>query len=103
MSVLLEFSIYPLDKGESVSKYVVQSLEIIAKSGLNYRLGPMGTVLEGNWDEVMIVVKKCYERMKQDCNRIACHISIDYRNEREAGLTSKIDSVKKRTGIELKT
>ena len=64
--VLLEFSMSPLGKGESVSKYVARSLDIIDKSGVAYRLNPMGTVLEGEWDEVMAVVKKCYLRMRKD-------------------------------------
>jgi uncharacterized protein (TIGR00106 family) len=77
--VLLEFSMSPLGKGESVSKYVSRSLDIIDKSGVAYRLNPMGTVLEGEWDEVFAVVRKCYERMKKDCNRISCSIKVDYR------------------------
>ena len=50
--VLLEFSMSPMDKGESVSKYVSRSLNIVDESGVDYRLNPMGTVLEGEWDEV---------------------------------------------------
>ena len=57
--VLLEFSMSPMDKGESVSDYVSRSLEIVSGSGVDYRLNPMGTVLEGEWEEVMSVVKKC--------------------------------------------
>lgn len=70
--VLLEFSMSPLGKGESVSAYVSRSLEIIDRSGVEYRLNPMGTVLEGEWDEVFHVVRQCYEQMKQDCNRPLC-------------------------------
>ena len=93
MSVLLEFSMTPLDKGESVSQYVSRSLDIIDKSGIPYKLGPMGTVLEGEWHEVMDVVEKCYSRMNEDCNRISCSIKIDYRKNRTNGLTSKIKSL----------
>ncbi|MEE8259552.1 MAG: thiamine-binding protein, partial [Nitrospinaceae bacterium] len=45
--ILLEFSMSPMDKGESVSPYVSRSLDIISNSGVPYRLGPMGTCLEG--------------------------------------------------------
>ena len=45
--VLLEFSMSPLGKGESVSKYVARSLDIIDRSGVAYQLNPMGTVPEG--------------------------------------------------------
>ncbi len=55
--VLLEFSMSPLGKGESVGKYVSRSLEIIDASRVDYRLNPMGTVLEGSWDEVFGVVR----------------------------------------------
>lgn len=60
--VLLEFSMSPLGKGESVGEYVARSLEIIDQSGLDYRLHAMGTVVEGEWDEVFAVVKRCFER-----------------------------------------
>ena len=94
--VLLEFSMSPLGKGESVSKYVSRSLDIIDKSGLPYRLNPMGTVLEGEWDEVFAVVRKCYERMKKDCNRISCSIKVDARKGHSGRLVSKVTSVEKK-------
>jgi uncharacterized protein (TIGR00106 family) len=93
--VLVEFSMSPLGKGESVSKYVSRSLDIIDKSGVPYRLNPMGTVLEGEWDEVFAVVRKCYERMKKDCNRISCSIKVDYRKGHSGRLVSKVVSVEK--------
>ena len=93
--VLLEFSMSPLGKGESVSKFVSRSLDIIDKSGVSYRLNPMGTVLEGEWDEVFAVVRQCYERMKKDCNRISCSIKVDYRKGHSGRLVSKVASVEK--------
>ena len=93
--VLLEFSMSPLGKGESVSKYVSRSLDIIDKSGVPYRLNPMGTVLEGEWEEVFFVVRKCYERMSKDCNRISCSIKVDYRKGHSGRLVSKVASVEK--------
>ena len=74
--VLLEFSMSPMDKGESVSAQVSRSLKIIDDSGVPYRLNPMGTVLEGEFDEVIGVVKQCYEVMNADCQRITCGIKI---------------------------
>jgi uncharacterized protein (TIGR00106 family) len=93
--VLLEFSMSPLGKGESVSKYVSRSLDIVDKSGIPYRLNPMGTVLEGEWDDVFAVVRKCYERMKRDCNRVSCSIKVDYRKGHSGRLVSKVTSVEK--------
>ena len=101
--VLLEFSMSPLGKGESVGKYVARSLEIVDKSGVDYRLNPMGTVMEGDWDDVFGVVKQCFERMKKDCNRISCSIKVDYRKGAEGRLSGKVMSVEKRLGKKLKT
>ena len=101
--ILLEFSITPLSKGESVSKYVARSLDIIDKSGLDYRLNPMGTVIEGEWDEVLDVVKKCFDRMRKDCDRITTSIKVDYRKGKSGRITAKIESVEKRLKKKLKS
>lgn len=101
--VLLEFSLYPTDKGESVSDYVKRNLEIIDESGLPYKLGPMGTCLEGEYDEVMAVVRKCHQRMSEDCGRIACQIKIDDRKGHAGRLKSKVDTLKAKTGRDLST
>lgn len=100
--VLLEFSLYPTDKGASVSDYVKRSLEIIDDSGLPYRLGPMGTCLEGEWDEVLAVVTRCFERMREDCGRIAITLKADYRRGPGGRLESKIATLKTKTGRELR-
>ncbi len=100
--VLMELSITPLDKGESVSKYVARSLEIIDKSGLPYRLNAMGTVVEGTIDEVLKVLKECHERMSQDCARISTSIKMDYRKGKSGRLDSKVKSVEEKVGRPLK-
>jgi len=102
MSVLLEFSMSPLDQGESVSKFVARSIDIIDQSGIPYQLTPMGTILEGDWDQVMEVVKACYERMSQDCARITASIRIDARKDKEGRIQGKIQSIEKRLGREIR-
>jgi uncharacterized protein (TIGR00106 family) len=101
--VLLEFSMSPLGRGESVGKYVSRSLDIIDRSGVAYRLNPMGTVLDGEWNDVFGVVRKCYERMRRDCNRISCTIKVDYRKGRKGRLESKVASVEKRLKRKIKS
>jgi uncharacterized protein (TIGR00106 family) len=93
----------PLGKGESVGRYVARSLEIVDQSGVDYRLNPMGTVLEGEWDEVFEVVRRCFERMKKDCRRISCTIKVDYRRGHRGRLSGKVASVEKRLRKKLKT
>jgi uncharacterized protein (TIGR00106 family) len=101
--VLLEFSMYPTDQGESVSDFVKRSLEIIDDSGLDYRLGPMGTTVEGEIDQVLDVVRQCFERMSTDCNRIACVMKMDWRRGKSGRLNAKVDSLKQKTGRDLRT
>lgn len=101
--LLLEFSMYPTDKGESVSDYVKRNLEIIDESGLPYKLGPMGTCLEGEYDEVMAVVRRCHEAMSRDCGRIACQIKMDWRRGYQGRLESKVATLKDKTGRDLRT
>ncbi len=100
--VLAEFSMSPFDKGESLSKYVARSLDIIDQSDLPYRIGPMGTCVEGEWDEVFGVIQQCFERMSEDCARISVNIKVDYRKGKSGRLTSKIETVEARVGRELK-
>ncbi len=99
---LLEFSMSPLAKGESVSPYVARSLQIIEASGLDYRLHAMGTIVEGRLDEVLDVMKKCFEAMSADCDRITCTAKLDFRRGYSGRLESKIASVEQKLGRELK-
>jgi uncharacterized protein (TIGR00106 family) len=100
--VLLEFSMFPLDKGESVSQYVARSIDIIDRSGLAYQTHAMGTVVEGEFEQVMDVVRRCYEAMAADCNRIECSIKIDARKGGPGRLEAKVASVEKKLGREIR-
>jgi uncharacterized protein (TIGR00106 family) len=101
--VLLDFSMTPLGKGESVSPYVARCLEIVAASGLDYHLHAMGTTLEGELDAVLAVVRRCFEALATDCDRISCSIKIDYRKGHRGRLRSKVEKVKMLIGQPLRT
>ncbi len=91
--VLAEFAMFPVDKGESLSKYVAQILEIIDNSGIKYQLTPMGTILEGSWDDVFGVIGACYKILEPQCNRITTSIKVDYRKGDDSRMESKITKV----------
>ncbi len=93
MSVLIHFSIFPTDKGTSVSPYVAKSVRIIRESGLPYKLGPMSTAVEGEWDEVMAVVERCFRELEKDCSRIYMTLQMDYRKGAVNRIEGKIKSV----------
>lgn len=91
--VLAEFSMYPTDKGESVSKYVSQIIDHIDKSGITYQLTPMGTILEGSWDDVFGVISGCFKILESLSNRVTTIIKVDYRKGNESRMKSKINKV----------
>lgn len=101
--VLLEFSMTPTGQGESVSAHVARILDVIDRSGVPYQLTPMGTILEGEWDEVMAVVTACFETLAADCPRIGAHLKLDYRAGPAGRLHSKVAKVEQRLGRKLKT
>lgn len=101
--VLLEFSMSPLGKGASVSPYVARSLRIIEESGLDYRLHSMGTIVEGDIEQVLTVMRRCLLAMAEDCDRITCTAKLDYREGASGRLDSKVKSVEEKLGRKLKT
>lgn len=100
--MLAEFSVVPLGKGESVSHFVAQCLRIVSESGLDYRLNPMGTVVEGDYDQVMEVVKRCHLAVMEDCSRVITTVKIDDRAGVKGMMEGKIRSVEEKVGTKLK-
>ena len=101
--LLIELSMSPLGAGESVSDEVARAVSIIDRSGLAYRLGPMGTCIEGEYDEVMAVVKACLDDMRQRNSRVTFSIKADYRTGRTGRLSEKVDTVVRKSGRDLAT
>lgn len=96
MSVLMEFSMFPTDKGESVSQYVSRIIDAIDKSGVNYKLTPMGTVIEvESFEDALKILNLSYNQLKDDCNRIYSSIKFDIRKGKGNRLESKQKSVEK--------
>jgi len=100
--VLLEFSMTPMGKGESVSPYVARCVEIVAQSGLDFELHAMGTIVEGELDQVLQLIEKCFRALESDCERISCTAKIDYRRGAQGRLEGKVASVEQRLGRSLR-
>lgn len=100
--MLVEFSIIPVAGGESIGDEIAKVFKIVAESGLPYKANPMGTVIEGDWDEVMGVIKKCHQEVMAGVPRAYSMITIDDRpGKPKDRLTEKIKSVEKRLGKEV--
>jgi uncharacterized protein (TIGR00106 family) len=99
---LLEFSITPLGAGESVGQYVAKAVDVVDKSGLDYRLHAMGTEVEGELDQLLAVLRRSIDAVAADCDRVTVSAKIDVRKGHPAALDAKVDSVEKRLGRKLK-
>ena len=96
--VLLEFSVTPLGVGESVSPYVARCVKLVAASGLEYELHAMGTIVEGELDQVLALMQRCIEAVATDCPRVTCAAKLDMREGPAGRLKSKVASVEKLLG-----
>lgn len=95
--MLMEFSIMPVGKGVSLSRDVAKAIKIVTESGLPHENNPMGTVVEGDWDELVGLVKKCRDELIKDSERVIISMKIDDRpGKPKDRLTEKLRSIKKR-------
>ncbi len=101
--MLVEFNIIPLGTGESMGDSIASVLKVVQESGMPYKANAMGTVVEGGWDDIMGLVKKCHEEVLKKAPRVTSTIQLDIRPSKpQDRLTEKLKSVEKRLGKEVK-
>jgi uncharacterized protein (TIGR00106 family) len=95
--VLVQFTIYPMD-GTHMSKAVAAIVNVLDEAGVDYRLGPMGTAVEGSWDKVLPAIHQCHELMREMHPRVITTITIDDRKEHPHHLDEMVSVVEQRLG-----
>jgi len=95
MSVLMNFAMFPTDKGSSVSEFVSRVVNIISVSGFDYKLTAMGTIVETETiEQALELVKKSYEILENDSQRVYSTVSLDIQTNKPMGrITGKVKSV----------
>lgn len=94
MKVIADLCIVPLGVGVSVSKYVAACEEILTQHNLNIQLHAYGTNIEGEWDQVMLAIKRCHEVVHEmGAPRITSTLKFGTRTDRDQSMQDKIDSV----------
>ena len=94
MQVVIDLCLIPMGVGVSVSRYVAACQEILNKSGLSYNMHAYGTNIEGEWTEVMSVVKQCHDVVHaMGAPRISSTIKLGTRTDRIQTMSDKIQSV----------
>ncbi len=91
--MLVAFSVTPLGVGESVGDLVAEAVKVVRDSGLPSETNAMFTNIEGEWDEVMVVIKRSVEAVAAKAPRVSVVIKIDHRPGVVGGLESKVASV----------
>ena len=84
--MLIELSITPLGRGTHLSRDLADILKIIDESDIRYALTPFGTCLEGEWDEIMTLVRRCHDQARS----VSKHELTTIRIEDEEGVNDKL-------------
>lgn len=100
--MLMELSVIPLGRGRSISADLADLVKIIDASGLDYRLTAAGTLIEGNWDELMDLAKKCHSDMRRKTERVITLMKLDDYEQRTGRLTAAVKSVEEKVGKPIK-
>ncbi len=97
-SMIVAFSVTPLGVGESVGEYVADAVRVVRESGLPNRTDAMFTSVEGEWDEVMDVVRRAVEAVAAGAPRVSLVLKADVRAGVVDGLTTKVETLERHLG-----
>jgi uncharacterized protein (TIGR00106 family) len=94
--MIAAFSISPLGTGDSVSGAVADAVALVRASGLPNETNAMFTNVEGEWDEVMALIKQCVMTVAEQAPRVSVVIKLDHRPGHDDALHSKVEAVERR-------
>lgn len=93
--MLIAFSVTPLGVGEGVGEIVAEAVRVVRASGLPNQTDSMFTTIEGDWDEVMTVVKSAVDAVAARAPRVSLVLKADLRPGVTDGLTSKVETIER--------
>ncbi|MGC8722391.1 MAG: MTH1187 family thiamine-binding protein [Acidobacteriota bacterium] len=92
--VIVEVSFVPLGAGVSLSAYVAEAVRLIRESGLPHEFHSMGTNIEGEWEEVMGLVRRCMDRLfEMGAPRLTTSIKVSERHDKPYTMAAKVEAV----------
>ena len=99
MNVILDLCVVPLGVGVSISRYIAACQRVLTEAGFTPHLHPYGTIIEGDWDEVLTVIKRCHEVIHEmGVPRISTTIKLGTRTDRVQTAKEKVRSVEEELG-----
>jgi uncharacterized protein (TIGR00106 family) len=93
--LIAAFSVTPLGIGEDVGEVVAEAVRVVRESGLPNHTDAMFTSIEGEWDEVMGVIKRAVEAVAAKAPRVSMVLKADMRAGVTDGLTSKVEALER--------
>jgi uncharacterized protein (TIGR00106 family) len=93
--MLVAFSVTPLGVGEDVAEYVADAVRAVRESGLPNRTDAMFTTIEGDWDEVMGVVKQAVDAVAARAPRVSLSLKADVRPGVTGALDAKVEALER--------
>jgi uncharacterized protein (TIGR00106 family) len=99
MHVIVDLCVVPMGVGVSVSRYIAACEQVIQDAGLAHQLHAYGTNIEGEWEEVFAVVKRCHEVVHEmGAPRISTTLRVGTRTDRTQSMDDKVRSVRDKLG-----
>lgn len=96
--LIAEFSITPIGVGVSMSPWIARAVDVIDKSGLEYQVGPMGTYIRGEWDDIARVAGEALRAVVQDCDRVTISLRADFRRGEDRDADARWESIAHQLG-----
>jgi uncharacterized protein (TIGR00106 family) len=93
--MLVAFSVTPIGGGDSVGDVVAEAVRVVRASGLPNRTDAMFTTIEGEWDEVMAVVKQAVDAVAAVAPRVSLSLKADVRPGVTGALTAKVEHIER--------
>ncbi len=93
--MLVEFSVMPVGKGVSISKSVAKAIDLVTQSGLDYKVTELGTIVEGEWKEIFLLIERCHRLVQKETGRAVTTIKVDDRVGRRNLLKTRLRRIER--------
>ena len=101
--MIAQFTLIPLGtKTDSLSRSLAKAMRHVADSGLDYKAGPMGTAVEGDWYQIMNLINRARKTILREYPRVLISITLDDRKNAKGRITGKVKSLEKKMGMKLR-
>jgi uncharacterized protein (TIGR00106 family) len=101
--MLAELSIIPIGRNTHSSAELAKVLKLVEESGLPYQLTPSSTCIEGEWDEIMPLIRRCHDRARKGSSHVVTFIKLEEDDGERNKLTANVTSVEEKLGHPLNT